>query len=132
MNELPEQSLPLYLAKLDRFIEACGDIGAIPVVCTFAVACDERNVSALDADTRLTALRFNPHLSLLGWARCTNQLNTVTVEHCRQQGVRVIDVAEGMSGQTQYFRDIVHFTPSGHKKVAEILANNLIALEVLD
>lgn len=52
--------------------------------------------------------------------------NAITRRLGAERGVRVVDVAPALSGQSELFRDLCHFTPAGRDRLVELLLPALV------
>ena len=121
--DLPPQAADDFAAFLHEFVTAVRALGAVPVLTTFAVRTEPGVTPGLE--DRKFILRWNPHLSPSGWRRAVARLNEATLRFAEERGLAVIDVASQIGGREEWFRDLVHFTPEGHRQVARVLAAGL-------
>ena len=128
-RQLPDHLAPdavdRFSRSIGRFIAETRGLGARPVLCTFAMSHNADNLATMPTDYTLGMLRQNPNLSVAGWVNTVKRLNQQIRSYGRNHGISVIDVEAVIGGQPKYFRDAVHFSPVGHAKVAELLANGL-------
>jgi lysophospholipase L1-like esterase len=73
-------------------------------------------------------LRYNRYLSPQGWTRTIARLNALVRRLADEEGVVLVDCERAMTGNARYFRDYVHFTPAGHKKMAELVGEKVRGL----
>ena len=96
--------------------------GAEPVLCTFATRWGAAEAERADEDAELQVLSINVELSLAGWLRTIEDFNAVLRRVAADEGLVLADVAGELTGRTDLFRDLWHFTPEGHDVVAGTIA----------
>lgn len=112
--------------RLRRLVAACRKIGATPVLVTFAASYDRHNLARMPLGVRNGVFRYNQELSMDGWVRTIERYNRVMARVAAETGAGLVDVNAALGGKDAYFRDFVHFTPEGHKIVADTLAAALL------
>ncbi|MEL6108804.1 MAG: hypothetical protein AAFU85_22580, partial [Planctomycetota bacterium] len=115
-RQLPDGAEKQYFESLNRLIERARSLGARPIVCTF---CFSHAPSRLPGDYQLVLLKTAPTLDPVAWFDSITAWNKTLLSH---PDLEVIDVAEGTSGEGEFFRDPVHFSVKGHEHVANRLA----------
>jgi hypothetical protein len=103
------------------FIHAARQVGAEPVLCTFATSHQRAQIPNIPPEVEGFLYRYNVYLSLDGWFDTIEQFNRRLKQIAGEEHLRLIDLDTEMSGHSQYFRDFVHFTPAGHDRVARII-----------
>lgn len=103
--------------RVRDFLQAARDIGAVPVLCTFAGSVDRD----AEEDLPLHIYRFNIRLGREGWHDSLDRWNDIIRTVGAEEGVAVADVNAALHGKGEKFVDFVHFTKAGHEEVARIL-----------
>ena len=103
--------------RVRDFLTATREIGAVPVLCTFAGSVDRDAAE----DLPLHVYRFNIRLGRDGWHDSLDRWNDIIRKVGREEGVPVADVNAVLHGQGEKFVDFVHFTKEGHEDVARVL-----------
>lgn len=125
-DELPEAARKVFITRLSHFIAVARKHGTEPVLCTFATSHRSDQIEQFPEAHRLKLFAFSRELSMPGWARTADLLNAEIRVLAQTEDLRLIDVAEQISGRHELFRDFYHFTPEGHREVAMVLANALL------
>jgi hypothetical protein len=107
------------------FIHAARQVGAEPVLCTFATSHQRGQLPDIPRDVLGFMFRYNVYLSVEGWFDTLERFNTIIKQLSAQEQIQLIDLDAELSGHSQYFRDFVHFTPVGHERVARALLTGL-------
>ena len=124
-DDLGENSKVEFEHIVVSFVQSSRQIGAEPVLCTFAVSQDIKTFDRWPFSVMSFIFSYNIYLSPKGWAATIGSFNEIIEEVARRHNVRLIDVYEQMAGNAEYFVDFVHFSPRGHEKLAHILADSL-------
>lgn len=103
--------------RVRDFLVAAREIGAVPVLCTFAASVDRD----ADEDMPLHVYRFNIRLGRAGWHDSLDRWNDIIRRVGKEEGVVVADVNAVLHGQGAKFVDFVHFNKEGHEDVARVL-----------
>jgi len=111
------------LSRLDDFVDASTALGATPVLTTFAVS--TLPGQAMPARDRQQLLRWNSNTDPEAYVAAMIELNELVRTLGGRQDILVIDVADEVSGHSEFFRDFTHFTPEGHAAVGQVLAAGL-------
>lgn len=114
--------------RIVQFIERTRALGTEPVLCTFATSHLEANLAALPEESANNLYRYNPHLSLRGWAASTARWNRALERVALEEGVALIDIAASIAGRADLFRDFTHFNAAGHEAMGAALATGLAEL----
>jgi len=112
-------------AFVGEFVEAARELGAEPVLCTFATSHVRSNLDELPSEYEYNLLRFNIQLSLEGWLDSVERNNRVLERIAREEGLTLVDVAGALAGRSEHFRDFWHFRPEGHRIAAATIAGAL-------
>lgn len=110
---------------LRGFIAAVRELGAEPVLCTFATSHTRANRDEAPPYIEQFLLRFNLFLSLDAWIDAVERWNGIIVRVGAEESVLVIDLAAVVAGESQHFRDFSHLERSGHELVARAVADAL-------
>ncbi len=124
-NEVPIGLAEVFEARLEDAIHAARNLGAEPVIVTFATSHPVDHPSPLPAHYRRNLLRKNSVLSTHGWRTGVADWNKRLVRMAAAREATLIDLAPAIEGRSELFTDFVHFTPKGHAKVARTLAGQL-------
>jgi len=125
-DDLGEDGEALYLAWVTEFVEAARNLGAEPVLCTFATSHGTADLDQLPTPYEQQILSINVELSMQGWVATVERWNAGLKQMARDEGLLLVDVAAEMRGRPGLFRDFWHFTPEGHKRVAGVIARTLL------
>ena len=111
---------------LEKFIHASREIGAKPVLITFATKYNINNYKQMTHDEKLWLLRYNGYLSPKGWINTVAEFNKIIKQTAIENNIPCIDLAKHISGKKDLFTDFVHFTKNGHKIIGELLATKIM------
>ena len=98
------------------------------IVCTFARAFSNDQPGTTRAKLAATAAFFNPQLSIDGLIDAYDRYNEAIRSAGREAGVRVADADQAIPREAACFRDSVHFSPRGHRRMADLLAHEISKL----
>ena len=104
----PRVSLADYAANLRAFIATARAHGATPVLLTRPY---RESTEELESES--------------SWRRLVPAYNREVLEIARSGGVPVVDVQAAFAGRRDLFVDECHFTPEGHRLMAQLLADRL-------
>jgi hypothetical protein len=107
--------------QVNAFVNAARQIGAQPVLCTFATSHTQKHMPNVPREVTDLLFRYNVYLSLSGWLETITRFNQILKRVAEEQHIRLVDIDTMVSGHPEYFRDFVHFTPEGHERVAETI-----------
>ncbi|MBX3369808.1 MAG: SGNH/GDSL hydrolase family protein [Nitrospira sp.] len=113
--------------EVKEFVNTVRQVGAQPVLCTFATSHTQRNLPNIPPEVPGLLFRYNVYLSLSGWFDTITRFNHILKRIANEQHIPLIDIDAAISGHSEYFRDFVHFTPDGHQKVAQTIVAGLHA-----
>lgn len=119
---LPEAALAAFMRDLDDVCRAARELGAVPVVCTFATQLVPERVEDTPEDVWLPMFRYNMYLSLTGWSAAIDELNGRIRSFAKERGYMLADVAAVAASRAECFTDVAHFSEHGHRLVAPVLA----------
>ncbi len=120
-DSLGQQAELEFEQQVKGFLDSARQVGAQPVLCTFATSHTQRNLPHVPREVTDFLFRYNVYLSLSGWFEAIDRFNQILKRVADEQHIRLIDLDRVLSGHPEYFRDFVHFTPEGHQKVAETI-----------
>jgi len=124
-DALPDSALLTFRQRLLHFIARARALGAQPVLTTFAARYDSGEYEAFADELFYSQLRYNPFLSRRGWLDSIDRLNQEIRAVAQAEQVPLVDLAGAIAGDASAFRDFSHFTPLGHQRVADTLAQGL-------
>ena len=124
-DSLPTAARDAFRARVVAFLDEADRLDAVPVCVTLATSYVVGDVDRVPRDVRLGLLRYNPYLSMKGWLVEVDRLNGTIRSIAASGRCHLVDVAGELAGQPQLFRDFVHFSPKGHERVADVLAEGL-------
>jgi hypothetical protein len=124
-DSLPQGAFEPFKAVVERFVDAAEEVGAIPVLTTFATSHGWNGPEPLPLAAEKFMVRYNPYLKPSGWVKAIHDLNEVFREVARERDVALIELEPGLTNHPALFRDPVHFTVDGHDEVARRLAAGL-------
>lgn len=119
---LPEAALAAFMRDLDDVCRAARELGAVPVVCTFATQLAPERIQDTPEDIWLPMFRYNMYLSLTGWSATIDELNGRIEAYAKDRGYVLADLAAVTASRTECFTDVAHFSEHGHRLVAPVLA----------
>jgi len=125
LERLGAAELEAYRGWVRDFLTAAREVGAEPVLATFAAAHRLDQIDGVPTEIVQQLLAMNVELSLEGWLQSVADLNAVLRQLAREEEVTLIDLAAEFGGRDELFRDLWHFTPEGHALVAETIARAL-------
>lgn len=112
-------------ASVREFVAVARELGARPVLCTFATSHVRANLEQLPSEYEHNLLRFNDQLSMRGWLDSIERNNRVLGRVAREEGLVLVDLAGALAGRSEHFRDFWHFRPEGHRIAAATIARVL-------
>jgi hypothetical protein len=107
------------------FIRSARQIGAEPVLCTFATSHQRKQMPNIPGEVSGFMFRYNIYLSVDGWLDTLERFNAILKRLAAEEQLLLVDLDAEISGRSEYFRDFVHFTPAGHERVARALLARL-------
>jgi hypothetical protein len=108
--------------RVRAFVAAVRALGAKPVLCTFATS----HARTTPGQLPLHVFRFNIRVSRTGWHDTVDAWNRILVKVAAEERIPLVDVAGALLGQGDAFVDFVHFTASGHDRVAALLEEAIL------
>lgn len=117
---VPSERLELYREHLDSLVRSVQARGAVPVLMTHAMRFGNPPKAA-DSDLLLSWLQFTPRSTREVLLEFERQAAGVTRDIARRRGIPLVDVAEEMTGHTEWFADFTHFDEVG----AGVAAGNI-------
>jgi hypothetical protein len=126
-DEAPPVTDALFRDRVERFVEVSQAVGARPVLMTLATL--SQDATAIPIDLRNWSGRWAAHISAEGYYATVASWNGIIRDVARNRDVQLIDLAEAMRDQPEWFRDFTHFTVEGHRRVAEVIARELGRVE---
>ncbi len=121
-ERLSDEALARYEAVVREFVATTRAAGARPVLATFATSHTKEDLGAIPEHIVLGVFQFNDQLSMAAWLDAIERCNAVIRAVAAEEEITVVPVAEELTGRDQHFRDLVHFSPSGHAIVAKTIA----------
>lgn len=112
----------VYRAWVEEFIKAARELGARPVLCTFATSHTLSTLEQVPAHYQQQVLAMNVELSVEGWLSAVADLNASLRVLAAEQGLPLADVAAAVGDRPELFRDLWHMTPAGHAAAAAAIA----------
>ena len=120
-DSLGEPADRVFETQVKEFVHSARKVGAEPVLCTFATSHTKKNLPDVPGEVTDFLFRYNVYLSLSGWFETITRFNQTLKRVADEEHLRLVDLDSVVSGHPEYFRDFVHFTPEGHRKVAEAI-----------
>jgi len=124
-DSLPDGAIQVFRSSVESFVEAARDVGAEPVLTTFATSHGWEEAGALPLAAEKFMVRYNPYLRPSGWLKAVHDLNEVFRAVAEDMDVALIELEPSLTGRSGLFRDPVHFTVGGHEEVALLLAQGM-------
>jgi hypothetical protein len=116
----PADRLDILDSEFREFLKTIQDSGAEAVLMTHAIRAT--NPPRPEDFGDLRAMRvYVPRPTEAGLADFEYAAADRIREIGRATGTRVIDIAAPMSGHRKWFIDLVHFTPEGHERIADMI-----------
>lgn len=103
------------------FVDTVRQVEAKPILCTFGTSHTKKNLPNIPPEVPDLLFRYNVYLSLSGWLEAITRFNHILERIADEQHILLVDIDAAVSGHPEYFRDFVHFTPDGHRKVAQTI-----------
>lgn len=128
-NDLGLQGEEEFTSMLQDFIDTTRAIGSIPILTTFATSHTRKQLAVFPNDIALGLFKYSSFLSVEGWVTSVERLNAAVRRFADQEGIMLIDLEDSLSGRPEFFRDFIHFTPSGHEVVARTIKEALLKLD---
>lgn len=125
MDRLSAETIDRYEMLVGEFVSTARAAGIRPVLATFATSHTEADLGSIPDHIVLGVFQFNDQLSMAGWLDAIARANGAVERVAAREGVVVVPIANALTGRPEYFRDLVHFTPSGHARVAETIRATL-------
>lgn len=125
-HDLGVEGEQMFSAMLHEFINTVRNLGAVPVLTTFATSHGRTHLSHFPEEVALGLFKYSSFLSVQGWVASIERLNALVRRVAEKEGLAVIDIQRAVGGHPEYFRDYVHFTPQGHQIVAETMKDALV------
>jgi hypothetical protein len=123
-RDVPEERLQYMSDDMRALIVAIQNSGATPVMMTHAVRVANPPRST-DHDALFAMRVYVPRAKEEVIAEFEYVAADRTRALAHEMGVKVIDVAALMSGHADEFIDLVHYTPGGHEKVAQLIHSEM-------
>jgi lysophospholipase L1-like esterase len=124
-DDLGTEAEASFRRTVEEFVEQVRQLGAEPILCTFATSYSPRAPGPIPRDVVLFVHRWNKHLSARGWLDAIDRLNGVIRAVAQERNVHLVDLEPALTGRQEFFRDPVHFSPAGHRAMAEGIASGL-------
>lgn len=124
-NSLPRDLEEDFRQQILSFIDACNKNEVKPVLVSFAASHNIKNIHQMNFTERTNFVKYNTYLSPVGWINVISLYNNILRSIATKNNVDLIDIEKTINGRLNYFVDFVHFNKAGHRKVANILANEL-------
>ena len=125
-QDLPSEAVAVFRDRIHDFLRAAEEVGAVPVLITFATSHSFAAIDELPRDARKYFGRYNPYLSPRGWLKAAREFNEVLRKIAQERGVLLLDLDSRLTDEAHFFRDPVHFTPAGHEEAAAFLAGEFL------
>ncbi|MBI4000231.1 MAG: hypothetical protein HY348_00405 [Nitrospira defluvii] len=114
-------------AMVRDLVESARQIGAEPVLCTFATSHVRKHLPHIPDEVPGLLFRYNVYLSLEGWISTIERFNAILRRIAEEEHLVLIDLEGQLAGHGEYFRDFVHFTPEGHAVMARAIYTALVS-----
>lgn len=115
----------IYERNLGAMVRLCRSHGVRAVIATFA-GCDDASQPAEEQRRRMAYVtREIPQLDATSGMEAMELYRDMTRRVARAEGAPLVDLARLMPRDLDGFTDTVHFTPTGERRLAEILAREL-------
>jgi hypothetical protein len=121
-DDIGKEARAAFRRRLVRFVDEVRALGAEPVLCTFSTSFSPSASALVPDDVVLFVHGYTQHLSARGWLAAVEQLNGMIRDVAEERGVLLVDTAAVLTGREEMFRDLVHFTTEGHRKLADTIA----------
>jgi lysophospholipase L1-like esterase len=119
----------IFERNLAAMVRLCRSRGVRPVLATFA-GCDDPSVPPAEQRRRMAYVtREIPQLDATTGHAAMELYREVTRRVARDEGTPLVDLARTMPKDVHAYTDTVHFTPAGERRLAELLAAELLAQE---
>jgi lysophospholipase L1-like esterase len=116
----------IYERNLKAAVRLCRNRGVQPVLATFA-SCDDLSLPPAEQQRRLRYVTQEiPQLDATTGHQAMELYRDVTRRVAREEGSPLVDLARRMTKDLSAFTDTIHFTPAGERRLAELLAEDLL------
>jgi len=123
-DKISNTALQQYRLNIAMFIDLARNIHAIPILMT-----EPRLVMENNNDSQKSLIKYRlvklTHLALVD---AFNKTDEIIKDIAKEKKVELIDTGNLLKGQDELFRDQVHTTENGSEKLAEIVADEFVAI----
>jgi lysophospholipase L1-like esterase len=127
VNTIPESHVEQFRSDLRAVLDRLQERHVRPVLVTHATVFG-KSVLPTERYMLIAWRRFEPNLADDGWLDAERRMNAVIRQEARERHLTLVEAADALSGP-QNFSDWVHFTNQGANKMANLIADKLIAPE---
>ncbi len=127
-RRVDQRGVERFESALSELIAECQKTHANVIVCTFARAFSADQPPATRAKLAATACYFNPQLSVDGLIDAYERYNDTIRHVAGDQGARLADADRTIPKAKAFYRDSIHFSPLGHQRMADLIAEQIHAL----
>jgi len=121
-NHISDLGPKQFRLNIEMFVDIARNIGAIPILVTQARLVSPNNSDAEKARINYDYQNMN-HNNLL---KAFDITDMIIKDVSKSKNIEYIDISKEMSGRSKYFKDHVHLTNKGSKKLAFIISQYLI------
>ncbi len=128
-NNFPENSVNIFYESYKKIVLVCRNHGMVPVLLTESYAFRHNQ----SREEQLDLLKGEGWgLGLDGSFEAHETLNQAIKKLAKRENVDLIDVFEMMEGGSSNFIDAIHFSKIGHKIIAQILTEKILAVNLIN
>jgi lysophospholipase L1-like esterase len=127
-RRVDQRGVERFESALSELIIECQKTQAQVIVCTFARAFSANQPPATRAKLAATACFFNPQLGIDGLIDAYERYNEAIRQAAGESGARVADADRMIPREEACFRDSIHFSPLGHQRMADVVAEQISTL----
>lgn len=125
MNTIPEANVDQFRSDLRTVLDQLQRRHVCPVLVTHATVFGHR-VEPSEHYMLIAWRRFEPGLADDGWLDAERRMNTVVRQEAQVRHLTLVEASDVLSGP-ENFTDWVHFTNQGSGKMANLIADKLMA-----
>lgn len=122
LAEHQAEFLDNYKKRLNNLVKTCKENNIQPVLITQPQIIGDTVDTVTGTD--LASIEYQDINGSTGWA-ILELYNNITKEVAKEQGIKLIDLAQKLPKDSRYFYDFTHYTNEGAAKVGQIISDEL-------
>lgn len=126
-NFLEPNARQIFVNSLEDIKNFCNNHKIKLIICTFATEVGPLdNISSINGTVGSLCFKYNSYLSAKGWVNTVRDWNEEIRFFAANNHIRLIDLANVLTGNKAFFRDYVHFTRKGHQEIAKLISAEIL------